>query len=405
MIFNNCHLKVRAQKGVQLLFILLPIFFLPQIGFSQYQVYYWANFENGSLPQDHIPLGVAFQNVIGIADYSKLTGMPAEFHSGKAASETGKYGLILRSDPKIWMTGLGVGVILNRDQLGARGRALYQADFFVPGGSVPLPSLAVLAMEPPFPGEKIPKSIYRFGMTKAFRMYFSYVIRGTEEATMYKEDRVFSEKMPRPAWHRFAIVFEGPNTIRCYVDGNELSFSPIQEPTLRKLQVGLMLADKEYSYTCYADNLCIQYTPQDVPLPDSPYLASWEKKPSQPQTTIIQPPTIETAFVWLDPDTAWQQSSVTQSSMLVYFHAPKIADTLRLNQIFETDKKAQDFLRKYILVKVDVNQLQGGMIAQKYRVFKVPTIIIFNPNGTEKLRAIFGKNDTWGTLSAKLSGK
>ncbi|MBN1901247.1 hypothetical protein JW926_07990, partial [Candidatus Sumerlaeota bacterium] len=348
-------------------------------------------------------------NAIKVVDLTKVTGVHPAFHAGMAARETGQYGLWMKGDPSIWITGLADGVVLDRDKLGMNGRALYQADFYLPPEGEYLPSIAVLAMEPLPPGQVKPNSFYRFGITKNIFCYFSYVITEEETARIFQQDKAFIPKIPRPGWHRFAIVFEGVSKIRCYIDGHEPAFSPVEESSLRRLQVGIMLAEKDTTYEAYADNLSIQWTDEDVPIPDSPYAHTWSGGSSLP-LQIANPtpvPVIQTAtnaslpIEWLDPETAWQRAQQTNTPILVYFYAPRVKAAMTLDSIFQTDPAAQSFLKKYILVKFDVNQYHGGHLAKIYRIFKLPTIIIIDSQNNELARAIFSNVDTWQSFSSK----
>lgn len=412
------------------IFLLLTILFLfmSQSLFAQYQVYYWADFEKGTFPPEAVPIGLSFNKRAAIVNLDLERNLPLEFRSTVAAKETGKYALKLTSlpvdtgnqkEPKDYITGIAFKVVLDRDKLGANGRALYQADFFVTEPAKKFPSLAVLAMGPLPPGDPTPKSFYRFGMTKSSWLYFSYVLIDSLEANVFKHDEKMHSQIPRPGWHRFAIVFEGRENIRFYIDGNELPFSPIQEPTLRKLQVGIMLADPDDTYSCYIDNASIQWTPQDVPLPDSPYAPTWKgyipppttNIVSAPKTTKTQAPTGQASqgqsapvnITWLEPNVAWENSLSSSKPMLIYFHAPRIKATLNLNTLIETNPTAKSYLSKYSLAKIDVNQLQGGKYAERFNIFKIPTFIVLDKSGKEVARAIFKQNDTWETFIAQLN--
>ena len=121
------------------------------------------------------------------------------------------------------------------------------------------------------------------------------------------------------------------------------------------------------------------------------------------QTAAAGAPSKE--ITWYDTDTAWQKVVTTQTPMLVYFQAPRIQATRNLEQIFATNADAQALLTKYVPAKIDVNQLQGGTYAQKFNVFRVPTLMIFDPTGQETNRATFVSSDTWDSFKAKLGAK
>jgi len=417
MIFFNINLDFLDRKGIMhyinrksivlFLFIMLVQAVLICSGWAQYQLYRWANFETGKFQDGSVPIGGYFDTSVKVMDLARIPNMPTEFHTGISAHETGQYGLWLKGDPAIWMAGLADGVVLDRDKLGMQGRALYQADFYLPPVEQFLPSIAVLAMEPLPPGGKEPVSFYRFGLTKNVFLYFSHVVKDELQARIFKQDKTLLTKIPRPGWHRFAIVFEGVSTIRCYIDGQQPSFSPVEESTLRKLQVGIMLAETDATYDCFVDNLSIQWTPEDAPLPDSPYASSWggggvtqvQSTPQIPQAMASsqRPATLE----WLEPNTGWERSKSSNTQMLVYFMAPRIPSTLKLDSLMQSSAEAQAFLGKCVPVKIDVNQLQGGHLAKKFRIFKVPTMVLLDPKGNETGRAIFRSTDDWNTFSAQ----
>jgi hypothetical protein len=266
-------------------------------------------------------------------------------------------------------------------------------------------------MEPLPTGVVKPRSFYRFGLSKNIFCYFSHVVQDEEQARLFLQDKAFISKIPRPGWHRFAIVFEGVSKIHCYIDGNEPAFSPVEESSLRRLQVGIMLAEKDVSYDAFVDNLSIQWTPEDWPIPDSPYAYTWggggnlqpqvaSRTPNIPNAMIPTP-----AIEWLEPNIAWQRAQQTNTPILVYFYAPKVQAANRLDHIFETNSSAQSFLKKYILVKFDVNQYQGGHLAKSFRIFKIPTIVIIDAKNNEMSRAIFGNLDNWDTFYTKFNLK
>jgi len=383
---------------------------------AQYQLLDWANFEKGKLQENSTPIGDKFDTIVKVVEYSKIPNMPPAFCSGAVADEVGKYGLQLYIDPEIWQSGLAYAMPLDRDRLGVSGRALYQADFYLPPAGEILPSLAVLAMEPMTPGEKLPHSFYRFGLSENRFLYFSHVVKDEATARIFLQDRSMFSQLPRPGWHRFAIVFEGPNRIRCYIDGHEAAFSPIEEPTLRLLQVGIMVADKINKYNCYADNLSIQWTPEDYPIPISPYAGTWANVPvsSAPGTnvaptvapvTLTSPAGSTSAIAWLDTKVGWDMSQEKQTSMLVFFGAPNVPSVALLDKIIADEPQAQMFIKQYIPIRIDVNQLRGGDIAKNFNIFKLPTLVIVNPQGKEVNRAIFGRYDNWQTFVAKLQTK
>lgn len=387
---------------------------------AQYNVFAWFRFDEGRLDAQAIPLGMNPGERVFIYRYADMASPPRGFWDAVAQNEIRSHGLMLRTRTgtvaEEFLTGLASNIILERHRLGDKGRALFQADFYIPPATYAVPSLAVLAMEPLTPGQTAPASFYRFGVTKSRDVYFSHVIAGATEAAVYKFDRAFLGRIPRGSWHRFAIVVEGQSTIRCYVDGNEAPFSPIQDDTLKMMQVGVMMAEGEAKYDAFIDNLSIQWTNEDVPLPDSPWAHTWTGSapvrltqpapaatPGSPvAATPGAPDAAAGPLAWFDVESGWEQAKAQQKSMLVYFLAPRLPITLQLDKLINDDPAAQAYLKQFSCVKVDVNQLQGGTYAAQYNIFKVPTFIVFNLQGQEAARAVFNRNDTWATFSEKL---
>jgi hypothetical protein len=385
----------RFAPGV-LLKILLPLCLLAAGELpAQYIVYQWDNLENSQYPPKYSPIGTSFDEKVKVVGLSQVNGLPPGFRSVEAARETGQFGLAITSDPKNVLTGLATGTVLQREKLGAQGKALYQADFYFPAETEKQTNFAVLAMLPMKPGQSQPQQFYRFGVSKLKALYFSFVEGASKPQTEVKTDKELFKKVPKASWHRLSIVFEGRSRIRCFVDGREASFSPIEEGTLKELQVGILNAENKDVLTTYVDNMSIQWTPEDVPLPDSPYAASWGDAPSAPQPA--------NAMTWLTPEEGKAKATASGRPMFVYMHAPRVAATQTLNQILDSDPKAREFLKGYVPVKIDVNQLQGGTIARHLNVSRIPTVILMQPNGAELGRTIYVPGKTWEAMAAGLT--
>lgn len=392
---------------------------------AQYQVFQWENFESGAITPGFAPIGFGFEKQVSVVEYATLPNAPQGLVSAVSSREIGRYGLAINVNKKNPYLGLAVGVILEREKLGLTGRALYQADFFIPDADQRAPSCAVLAMEPLSAKERIPLNFYRFGITVNRDLYFSLMEKGTASAGTYKFDRAYLPTLPRPGWHRFQLIFEGATKVRCYIDGLEMKYSPVEEGKLSQLQVGVMFADREYEYTAYVDNLSIQWTAEDSPLPDSPYspqaqltqsnvlptavglpaaVPAASSGASQTASTYV-PQTGMTAVQWLDPLNAWQQLQTTKTPMIVYFYAPRVANTFAFNQLVDSDPSAQAFLKQYVLAGIDVNQLQGGTLAQKFSVFRVPTLVLMDAKGQEITRVSYEQGQAWEKVESALKSR
>ncbi len=381
---------------------------------AQYQVHTWLNFEQGFTEQA-VPFGLFAKDRVRIVPYKSILQAPVGLYNDYVERENSKMGLVLTSNPDAeadnYIGGIASNVILQRARLGLKGKALFQADFFIPATPLPLPNVAVLAMEPMLPGEIVPRSFYRFGISRNRQLYFSHVVKGSETANLYKFDEKLTSMIPRPGWHRFAIVFEGYKTIRCYIDGREVGFSPLEDISLQSLQVGVILAEPKLSYFAYVDNLSIQWTYEEAALPASPWAWSWtsSRPPAipprttpQPSSAQPQPQSQQFTPQWFEPKDAWNYAREQQKPLFVYLYAPTVKTCTQFEQILNRNPQAQEFLKKHILTKIDTNQLQGGTYAKQFNIFRVPAVIVFDANGNETGRAIFTPKDTWESFIQQL---
>ena len=396
------------ERNVLIILILAAIALTinPEVS-AQYHVFDWFNFESGELRKGAAkPIGRKAAQTVKIVNYDSIFSFSSEFRNDYTKTHLGSYGLELLSIPadvaEDYMTGLSSGIVLDRRKLGQNGKALFQADFFIPQDMTNMPSLAVLAMKPLQPGEVVPKSIYRFGMTRQTTIYFSLMNADTSLPTFSKVDAEMTNQLPRGYWHRFAIVFEGQSTIRCFIDGREAQFSPFSDNSLQQLQVGILLADNKKSYKAYADNLSIQWTRQNVPLPESPWEYSWTgaAKPLQ----IFEQATEDSRnqLTWKEANTAYNEAEQSGRPLLVYFYAPNVSLCNKVDKIFAENASAHSFLNRYSLTKINTNQLQGGEYAGKFNIFKVPTLIVMNPSGQVQKKIVISRTDEWNDIQTKI---
>ena len=114
----------------------------------------------------------------------------------------------------------------DRKNLGADGKALYQADFYFPSDDSRLPyTVAVVAVLQDETGESSKFSFYRLGMIKAQRIFFSFTHK-TSEPVIYKQAKVSQLGLKRPGRQRFQIIFNGQDDIVCAIDGKTYKTSP-----------------------------------------------------------------------------------------------------------------------------------------------------------------------------------
>lgn len=395
--------------GLTILAISLPVH-------GQFKVHQWTSFENARLPQEVMLLGPDPGTNVQVVDFSSLSGMPEAFRSPTAVAETGRYGLRLRAaGPQRGTVGLAVGQVLDRDMLGEHGRAIYQADFFIPEGAGNLPSLAVLAAESHQEDGKprvrhvasVQRPFYRWGMTLGKSLYFSKYIPNDPQPPFYTKDAPLLDELPRPGWHRFAIVFDGPSEIRTYIDGRESRFSPLKMPDLRKLQVGVMLADGQRTYDAYVDNLSIQVSIEPLAIPPSPYTQGWRLPPGP--TALRGNGTVADAssapagqVVWQNPVDGWKQAQASKRPLLLYFHAPGAPECERFDGTISSDPEVRRFFAQHVAVRLDVTQVQASRIAQQYSVAKVPTLLVISPDASRHWRATVSSDQPWRELVKQL---
>lgn len=383
---------------------------------AQYEVREWANFEDGKLPDNMITIGGGWQSRMQVVAPDSVTTQGPEFRN----PEVGKGVLKLdaapkATDAKTWQLGLAVGQVLDRSQIGANGRAVFQADFFVEKDH--FPSLAVMAMEPPKNltnnhVDSISTAFYRFGITKGDRLYYSQVVPGDAKAKKFEQDKELLSQIPKPGWHRFALVCEGPDTLRCYVDGREAGFSPIKDAAMQQVMVGLLLADNENAYTAYADNLSIQVSNEAPALPASPFDTGWgvaagssKKAQSAGASNAAPMANLQTALAedWLPPVQAWAKAQQEKKGLLLYFYAPGVTRVEEMNKLMQSDPAAKAYMARHACARIDVNQLEGGSIAKKYNIFKVPTFLVISPDAQSYKKVSPGPGADWKSIESELA--
>ncbi len=384
---------------------------------AQYQVFAWENFEQGALPES-LKLGHdATPDHVAVFDF-RSPGAPAGITAGVARTEVGNYGLHFKTTEKNRFLSVVSRLELNREQLGASGRALYQADFYLPESLDQFSNVAVLAVAPDDQGAPSNWRIYRLGILDAKNIYFSFT-NNQSQPLLYKQESLDLFQLQRPGWHRLQIIFEGRDKIWCCVNGKPTSFSPIEESTFDRLMAGIMVtspAERPCEY--FADNLSIQWTPQDVPLPDSPWLAgaaptgvaglgadssAATRLPTAPGALAPAAAPASGGGVWLtDPDQAWNLAVQKQRPLLALFLAPRVVAAQQLEQSLMSDPAAQTLPQEFVALRVDVNQLQGGSLAQRLGVYRVPCFLVFGLDGQVKARVLYERTSSLAQVTQQL---
>lgn len=414
--------RVRTMAGA-LMAILLTLLAGTAGAEGQYTVFSWDSFETGVMPESLQMKFQASSDTVGVVDLAAPTAPPG-IRNGVAQVECGRYGILLAPDPNRKFVSLVNPLTLNRQQLGASGKALFQADFYLPPVGEEISTLAVLAVARDEQNRQSIWKMYRFGVYNGTKLFFAYADNAKKQgsAVTTRTQPLDDMGLERPGWHRFQIVFEGQNKIICAVDGRATSFSPVTEPSLTELQAGVMVTTQvDHQVLCYSDNLSIQWTPEDIPLPESPWAGgattAFPAVPAQiasqpvaasaeaaPAAAVAAPATIASpAIHWhVSPESAWQQCAAERRPILALFYTKNARLYPALEQLLASDASAQQLVNSFIPLRVDVNQLMGGTLAQKFSVFRVPAFIVIGASGTVTAHAVFDDNTPWPAVAGQL---
>ncbi len=396
-------IKVAVRFG----FVLYLFLFFSIAGFSQdqYQVYTWDNFEKGTFPENLKRSHNAKEKNVNVSDYSSVSSLSG-IQEVPAATECGRYGLRFDTIGGDEILKVVSNVTLDRKSLGTSGKALYQADIFIPQDSSTFPySVAILA-ELSDPANPEIYSFYRLGVIKGERVFFSYTHK-TYEPIIYLQTFTADLKLKIPGWHRFQIIFEGQENIICAIDGRPTPFSPIQESTLDKLHAGVMCSSSSEIASpigfCFVDNLSIQWTAQNIALPDSPWVYSIAPGTQTGFINPMSPIMIQSQLNWqTSPESAWQECAAKKQNLLMLFYTPRVKAYQNLEQFINGNTSAQSLLKQFILLRVDVNQLRGGTLAQQFNVNKVPCLMVIAPDQNVKAKEFYRFESDWAAISQNI---
>ncbi len=365
---------------------------------AQYRVHDWMNFEDGRLPER-----LAFGHLANEETVTPLNmsapGIPAALRIGVAQTEIGAGAIrFAPTDSNNHLSAVST-TAMERNRLGADGRALYQADFFLPGPGAPVPeTMALLAVAGEAGGSTTSYRMYRFGIQRGNRLFFAFADGVSANPVIYLFQDFDQLGLARPGWHRFQIIFFGQNTIYCAVDGRMTSFSPIEESSLTTMRPGLMVTRGEIPPTAQvqalADNLSIQWTPLASPLPDSPWTRPTAAMLAGTATTrnLMEE---GSRLPWTsNPTEAWTTARQANRPILAMFYAPRIAPYTYLQSVVPQTPDSQTLFEDFVLLRVDTNQLSGGTLAERFDVFRVPTFIKLDAAGKESGRFTVVNNQT-----------
>lgn len=365
--------------------------------YAQYEVYMWENFDMPELPAT-LSLGYD-ANPQSVSTFSLSTpSLPAPMKSETARLETGFGAIGFFPSRKDELLSVFANTTLDRARLGNDGSALYQADFYLPPPGQPVPNFALLAAKQDEQG-LLSWQIYRFGVFENGRhLFFSLVMDKVNSAQIWEMQSMDSFGLERPGWHRFQIIFSGQQEIYCAVDGRVTDFSPIVDTRIRMLNPGIMVSTTKDPVSVVADNLSIQWSPVAAQLPYSPWIGD-VLTARQPNLLDVNSP-----LPWMkNPDYAWKQASRKGQPILVMFYTPRAQPYRDLLSVVPDNEETRGLLSKYVLLRVDANQLYGGRLAQKYGIVFLPTFVVVGADGQELGRTSYRKGmDTWDEVAAKL---
>lgn len=365
---------------------------------AQYRVFDWVNFNDGKLPSN-INLGhYATPKMVTPIDLGTAPA-PSDALAGIAKLECGPYALSFAPDAKRPHISIMSPLALDRNLLGSAGRALYQADFYLPEKGTPSPTMSLLAAYDAN-GDRKAYHWYRFGvMPSSNNVFFAYS-NNTEKPTIYHQLKIDELKLRRPGWHRFQIVFEGRERILCAIDATPVKFPAISEGTLTRLNAGVFVAhspatDKQpaSSIPAIVDNLSIQYTPSAADFPLSPWTTPDAAQfASNADASVFDP---ASGLNWMDnPQDAWAVARATKRPLLVLWYVPGSAPFRHLESLVPRDAATRASIQGYVLLRIDVNQLAGGSQAQKFNIVRVPTLMVMTPEGEDARRLTVIQNQT-----------
>lgn len=116
----------------------------------------------------------------------------------------------------------------------------------------------------------------------------------------------------------------------------------------------------------------------------------------------LELPEIKPFEGWQDPEKAWSEAQSSKKDFLIYFYSPGIAQSDNLTKIIDNDSRAKTYLSKLAAAKVNVKDAAGKAIAQKYGVFKVPTILVITPDA-KAFKKVTPSGSDWAVIQKELT--
>lgn len=379
--------------------LLLMVFSLVGSAFSQqYRIHTWESFESGVLPEN-IHLGhYSDSETVGVVDIFENQNVPSQARGGVAPLELGTHSLLWKPMPDKNHLSIFAPDGLNRERIGQNGAALYQADFYLPAVGEPVPNISMLAQVLDSDGSTTYK-FYRFGILEPGDKLFFAFTNDAAQPEIFQQVPISQMDLQRPGWHRFQIIFHGQNEIYCAVDGEFTSFSPVLEGTHTSLNAGIMVTSSEFDSVALTDNLSIQWTPQNAPLPESPWTQG-SADASRPNTSPLES---GSSVSWLQESSkAWSTARRQQRPILAMFYTPNITPYERLKQMVPNTPEAYEVFNRFVLLKIDANQLAGGRLAEKFEIFRLPTFVVIGSDGLTRGKITVSGEMDWNQLRNEL---
>jgi len=367
------------------------------IAYAQYRVHSWLNFESGQFPSALSIGHHADSETVYPFAYSNAPNLiPSDAGHQR---EIGNYGLVFQTDEERRHLTVFDSVSLDRARLGENGRALYQADFYLPAEGEPIPNVTLLAAKMR-DNEQVSYSFYRFGILRGGeKVFFSYTDVSSTKPLIYQNQSLSDFNLTRPGWHRFQIVFRGQEAIECAIDGQTTVFSPIMESTHKVLNAGLMITAGGPKAPALVDNLSIQWTNEESPLPISP----WDLEASARAETATGSP-FDPSYWIADSAQAWRTAQAQKKPILTLFYSPQARPFQQLLKAHPNGVNSQQILANYIPLRLNTNQLAGGQLAEKFNVIRIPSLIIVDSSGKEINRMTYKDGETtWDDIVSFLN--
>lgn len=391
---------------------------------AQFKTVFWDDFESGVFPDTLDKIGAKANESIHVLRYTQIRNYQ-KILTGAAKTECGEGCLVFQITPNSRYLRVVSKSKFDRKNMGENTTAIVQADLFLKRLSEPMSGLAVLATQINPETPQVIDRMYRLGVDGKGFIYFSYWNKNdpqlNEKSEDYPREDMNRYNLKIPGWHRFRMAFKSQGKIHCYVDGVETSFSPITETSLDTLQMGVMVASSSTTAvdTCITDNLSIQVADEDIPLPISPWRDEYNPHTANPLAEdfpVSNAPnplavgipqlaqsTQSVPLSWFKTVPEAVQSNTQRLSYLVLYYSPYAKANMELDRIISTDMAVREYLRHFVLVSVDVNQLGGGALAQKFGVFRFPCFMQINTKGDEVSRSIFKSGMKWDDVHQQLN--